>query len=93
MELVDPSIVASCNASQVLRCIHIGLLCVQRSPDDRPSMPSVIVMLDSDVELPQPKTPAFFIERELLDKDSLTSATVSESHCSNEMSITVVSGR
>ncbi|XP_057247783.1 G-type lectin S-receptor-like serine/threonine-protein kinase At4g27290 isoform X2 [Beta vulgaris subsp. vulgaris] len=77
----------------VLRCIHIGLLCVQRSPDDRPSMPSVIVMLDNDVELPQPKTPAFFIERELLDKDSLTSATVSESHCSNEMSITVVSGR
>ncbi|XP_021735345.1 G-type lectin S-receptor-like serine/threonine-protein kinase At4g27290 isoform X2 [Chenopodium quinoa] len=92
-ELVDTSIGGSCNTSEVLRSIHISLLCVQQSPDDRPSMPSVIVMLDSDVALPQPKKPGFFIGREFLDKEYLSSATISGSHCSNEMSITAVSGR
>ncbi|CAN1239380.1 G-type lectin S-receptor-like serine/threonine-protein kinase At4g27290, partial [Linum grandiflorum] len=54
----EPSII-----TEVVRCIHVGLLCVQQKPDDRPSMSSVVVMLSSDILLPQPKQPGFFTER------------------------------
>nr|CAD1823452.1 unnamed protein product [Ananas comosus var. bracteatus] len=49
-------------SQDVLRCIHIGLLCVQEDPSDRPSMASVVLMLSShSVTLPAPSTPAFVI--------------------------------
>lgn len=51
--------------SQALRCIHIGLLCVQSDPDDRPHISSVIFMLTRDnMELQPPAEPAFFFGRE-----------------------------
>ncbi|KAG8080250.1 hypothetical protein GUJ93_ZPchr0007g3768 [Zizania palustris] len=51
--------------SQALRCIHIGLLCVQSDPDDRPDIPSVIFMLTRDnMELQSPTQPAFFFDRD-----------------------------
>ncbi|KAK2630975.1 hypothetical protein EUGRSUZ_L03619 [Eucalyptus grandis] len=34
LELTDPSIKESCDAVQVVKCIHIGLLCVQEDPID-----------------------------------------------------------
>ena len=34
LELIDASMGGTCNRSEVLRSIHVGLLCVQRSPDD-----------------------------------------------------------
>lgn len=49
---------------EVERCIQISLLCVQRSPKDRPTMSSVISMLENeDVAIPEPKKPGFFIEQ------------------------------
>ena len=30
------------------RCVQIGLLCVQQSPDDRPAMSAVVAMLNSN---------------------------------------------
>ncbi|KAK9212453.1 hypothetical protein WN943_001835 [Citrus x changshan-huyou] len=56
-QLIDPCIQGSFNLAEVIRCIHIGLLCVQQHPKDRPSMPSVILMLGSETVLPQPKQP------------------------------------
>ncbi|OAY79938.1 Cysteine-rich receptor-like protein kinase 25 [Ananas comosus] len=51
-----------CRSQDVLRCIHIGLLCVQEDPSDRPSMGSIVLMLSShSVTLPAPSTPAFVI--------------------------------
>ncbi|PUZ65420.1 hypothetical protein GQ55_3G221500 [Panicum hallii var. hallii] len=32
---------------EVLRCVHVGLLCVQEDPQFRPSMASVVIMLNS----------------------------------------------
>ena len=52
----------SCNDFEVLRSIHIGLLCVQHHAKDRPTMSSVISMFDQDGKLPRPKQPAFFAE-------------------------------
>ncbi|KAF5798947.1 putative protein kinase RLK-Pelle-DLSV family [Helianthus annuus] len=52
----------SCVESEVLRSIHIGLLCVQHHTNDRPTMLSVALMFDQDGALPPPKQPAFFAE-------------------------------
>ncbi|KAG0518621.1 hypothetical protein BDA96_09G191700 [Sorghum bicolor] len=47
---------------EMLRCIHIGLLCVQEDPHLRPSMASVVVMLNSrSITLPAPAAPAFVV--------------------------------
>ncbi|XP_058188703.1 receptor-like serine/threonine-protein kinase SD1-7 [Rhododendron vialii] len=63
-ELIDPVMEGSFPMSKVLRCIQIGLLCVQKCPEDRPTMSSVVLMLVSDiVDLPRPKQPGFYIER------------------------------
>ncbi|XP_057986392.1 cysteine-rich receptor-like protein kinase 15 isoform X2 [Hevea brasiliensis] len=62
LELMDQSLTRSSVAAEVLKCIHIGLLCVQDDPAERPTMSSVVVMLASDtLTLPQPKQPAFSI--------------------------------
>ncbi|KAK3188285.1 hypothetical protein Dsin_027846 [Dipteronia sinensis] len=60
-ELVDPAVVQSCDRIELMRCIHIGLLCVQKNPADRPTMSSIVIMLTSDdMNLPQPNIPAFY---------------------------------
>ncbi|URE28723.1 receptor-like protein kinase [Musa troglodytarum] len=69
MQVVDQSVVDRCQPQEVLRCMHIGLLCVQEDPAQRPSMASITLMLNSySVGLPTPSAPAF-----------VTSITVSES--------------
>ncbi|XP_022875805.1 receptor-like serine/threonine-protein kinase SD1-8 [Olea europaea var. sylvestris] len=58
--------------SEVLRCIQVGLLCVQKLPQDRPTMASVVVMLSNEsVTLPQPKEPGLFVERSCDETDTL----------------------
>uniref|UniRef100_F6H2B1 Uncharacterized protein n=1 Tax=Vitis vinifera TaxID=29760 RepID=F6H2B1_VITVI len=42
---------------------------------DRPSMSSVILMLDSEGVLPQPREPGFFSERHVLEANSNPKAT------------------
>ncbi|XAR73356.1 Non-specific serine/threonine protein kinase [Bertholletia excelsa] len=67
LELIDPSLEQSNVATEALKCIHIGLLCVQEDPADRPTMSFVVVMLASDhVTLPQPKKPTFLVGRLVL---------------------------
>ncbi|XP_077217956.1 cysteine-rich receptor-like protein kinase 10 [Tasmannia lanceolata] len=64
-ELIDASLIDTCTVSEALRCIHIGLLCAQEDPAERPTIPSVILMLGSEsLGLPQPKQPAFCVGRE-----------------------------
>ncbi|KAK3037407.1 hypothetical protein RJ639_030169 [Escallonia herrerae] len=46
----------------IIRCIHIGLLCVQENVASRPTMASVVLMLNSfSITLPMPSEPAFFV--------------------------------
>ena len=89
MELIAAPIGNTCNASEVLRSIHIGLLCVQRSPEDRPSMSTVVLMLG--VESPLPKQPGFFKERDLVEAN--TSSSNHKSCSYDEFTITVMEGR
>ena len=63
LELMNAKIGNFNARNEVIRCIHIGLLCVQEDPEDRPSMASVVLMLSSySVTLPLPQQPAFFIQ-------------------------------
>ena len=57
---MDTAVEDTFHPYEVLRSIHVGLLCVQHCADDRPSMSSVVLMLSSDAALPQPKEPGFF---------------------------------
>ncbi|CAA7060798.1 unnamed protein product [Microthlaspi erraticum] len=52
------------DVSEVMKCVHIGLLCVQESASDRPDMSSVVFMLGHNaIDLPSPKHPAFTVGR------------------------------
>ncbi|XP_042383203.1 G-type lectin S-receptor-like serine/threonine-protein kinase RKS1 isoform X1 [Zingiber officinale] len=60
LQVVDQDLVEQCQAQQILRCIHIGLLCVQDDPIQRPTMANVVLMLNNHfVGLPTPLAPAF----------------------------------
>ncbi|KAH9803079.1 G-type lectin S-receptor-like serine/threonine-protein kinase [Citrus sinensis] len=90
-EMIDPCYQESCNLTEVIRCIHISLLCVQQHPDDRPCMPSVILMLGSEIVLPQPKQPGFLADRKSIGPDSLLS--IPESSSSNSITISELEAR
>uniref|UniRef100_J3MLQ9 Uncharacterized protein n=1 Tax=Oryza brachyantha TaxID=4533 RepID=J3MLQ9_ORYBR len=62
IKLIDPSLGSHYPADKVLKCIHIGLLCVQPKPADRPLMSAVNVMLSSAVRLPSLSRPAFWFQ-------------------------------
>ncbi|KAJ0081484.1 hypothetical protein Patl1_11028 [Pistacia atlantica] len=50
------------STSEIMRSIHIGLLCVQKNKADRPTMISVVLMLtSSSVSLSVPSKPAFYL--------------------------------
>ncbi|XP_074576544.1 G-type lectin S-receptor-like serine/threonine-protein kinase At4g27290 isoform X3 [Curcuma longa] len=60
LQVIDQDLVEQCQTQQILRCIHIGLLCVQEDPIQRPTMANVVLMLNSHfVDLPTPSAPAF----------------------------------
>ncbi|KAI4314544.1 hypothetical protein L6164_027441 [Bauhinia variegata] len=59
-ELMDPTLRDSCNTKQLVRYIHVGLLCVEDSPADRPTISEVITMITNErTLLPMLKKPAF----------------------------------
>ena len=64
MELLFTCLEDSHSRSQILRCLQVALLCVQKLPEDRPIMSIELSMLtNEEAILPQPKQPSFFIER------------------------------
>ncbi|KAK3431877.1 hypothetical protein EUGRSUZ_E02985 [Eucalyptus grandis] len=63
LKVLDPAIVDSNSRDQVLRCLHICLLCIQKDPAIRPTMATVVLMLSSNsITLPSPRHPAFFVQ-------------------------------
>ncbi|KAH7837961.1 hypothetical protein Vadar_020179 [Vaccinium darrowii] len=60
LDLMDPTLEGSHSRTEVTRCIHIALLCVQDDPDARPSMATVVLMLNSySTTLSLPQQPGF----------------------------------
>lgn len=83
-KLIDSTLRAG-SRNEMLRCIHVGLLCVQENALDRPSMASVVIMLSSySVTLPVPQKPAFFAHSTVLPG---TTSTWTESDQSRSASV------
>ncbi|CAI9760050.1 unnamed protein product [Fraxinus pennsylvanica] len=62
LELMDPTLQESHVLDEVIRCIQIGLLCVEEDVNKRPKMASILLMLKSYSDnLPIPQRPAYFI--------------------------------
>ncbi|CAN1319153.1 G-type lectin S-receptor-like serine/threonine-protein kinase B120 [Linum perenne] len=60
LELVDSSIRQSCKDEELVRCIHLGMICVQDNPTLRPTMAAVMLILESESpSLPMPRQPTF----------------------------------
>ncbi|THG23990.1 cysteine-rich receptor-like protein kinase 10 [Camellia sinensis] len=98
LDLMDSTLEGSYSRSELIRCIHIGLLCVQEDPKSRPSVATVILMLNRySITLSDPQQPAFFAHSKpestpkSLDLDQ--SANKSISWSVNEMSITELDPR
>lgn len=69
--ILDPRININADSTFMKRVIHIGLLCVQGHPKERPTMEEVVGMLigTSSIDLPIPKQPVcctgtFYIHEE-----------------------------
>ncbi|CAA7409044.1 unnamed protein product [Spirodela intermedia] len=90
LELLDPMVTTSCPGTELLRCIQIGLLCVQERPSDRPTMNAVVTMLSGEsFPLPEPKRPGFL----LLQCPAQSSFSTNEPFTFNEITMTVIDGR
>ncbi|KAI8552694.1 hypothetical protein RHMOL_Rhmol06G0286600 [Rhododendron molle] len=93
IELIDRTSKESCCPSEVLRSIHVGLLCVQQHPEDRPSMSSVVLMLGREGSLPRPKQPGFFTKRNLFEADTSSCKNAPSSTSTIDLTITVLESR
>jgi hypothetical protein len=64
LDLMDQTIHETLNAAKFMKCVNVGLLCIQEDPNDRPTMSNVVTMLDSETgTVPTPKQPAFVLKR------------------------------
>ncbi|CAH1429190.1 unnamed protein product [Lactuca virosa] len=87
LELIDPLIRGTCSNAdqQAVKCINVGLLCIQEIMSDRPTMSEVVVMLiNENATVPSPKKPAFTLHR---------SAHASSRFSNNEVTVTNVGPR
>lgn len=91
LELLDPQLEGSYSQSEVIRCIHIGLLCVQDDPNDRPTMAKVVSFLNNpSVDLPLLTEESIFMNKKLEDSmvgNGLDSVSDSNYESSNGMSV------
>ncbi|TYJ12964.1 hypothetical protein E1A91_A10G018200v1 [Gossypium mustelinum] len=94
-ELLNPVLRDNYSRNEVIRCTQLGLLCVQEDPADRPTMATIVLLLNSySVTLPVPKQPAFVLQSRTdgrmpdkgLESDQSTSRSMPWSI--NEVSIT-----
>uniref|UniRef100_A0A0A9DM30 Receptor-like serine/threonine-protein kinase n=1 Tax=Arundo donax TaxID=35708 RepID=A0A0A9DM30_ARUDO len=92
-ELADERMNGSFDPDEVLKCVRVGLLCVQENPDERPLMSQVLLMLATTdaASLPTPKQPGFAVRRVLMETDT----TSSKLDCSvfDSATITMLEGR
>ncbi|XP_026432737.1 cysteine-rich receptor-like protein kinase 10 [Papaver somniferum] len=61
VETLDPTLKGTSYRSEAMKCIHVALLCVQENAADRPTMPTVVQMLNNSlISHVSPSPPAFF---------------------------------
>ncbi|KAK7401327.1 hypothetical protein VNO78_12718 [Psophocarpus tetragonolobus] len=93
LELIDDILDDSPTiSSKIVRCIHVGLLCVQQNPEDRPNMLSVVLMLNGGKLVLKPNQPGFYTGK--ANTTEFGSASKQDEGCSvNEISISLIQAR
>ncbi|KAK6932450.1 S-locus glycoprotein domain [Dillenia turbinata] len=92
LEVIDCSLEEPGFSYEALRCIQVGLLCVQESAENRPAMSEVILMLGNNTSLPSPKKPAFVLRRSFSNLDKMMNR-LGEQCSGGEVSITIIEAR
>lgn len=89
LAFADESIASLNFKVDIVRCIHIALLCVQEFPKDRPTIQTVLSMLSREiVELPHPEQPVFAEKW-----NGSTTLAGQFGYSINELTITAIDGR
>ncbi|KAM1766242.1 hypothetical protein ACFX11_005275 [Malus domestica] len=89
LEFIEPLLMETCPTAEGLKCMHIGLLCVQEDPAERPTMSTVVVLLGSEsIDLPEPKQPAIFAVRRVAPINESTTDPAS-----NGLTLSIISPR
>lgn len=89
-ELIDPSLGNSYSMREVLRCIHVGLLCVQDHAADRPNMSSVVLLLEGETRNHQnPKPPTYSVGH----SNEIEPFQTSGRYSTNDATMSIVAGR
>ncbi|KAF2303632.1 hypothetical protein GH714_020388 [Hevea brasiliensis] len=82
--IIDPILIGAASTHDIVRCIQIGLLCLQDDAAKRPTMASVVLMLDScTVAVPALSKPAY---RTYGHHTTIMSGTQSKS-CTSQLSV------
>ncbi|XP_058747477.1 G-type lectin S-receptor-like serine/threonine-protein kinase At4g27290 isoform X2 [Vicia villosa] len=89
--LIDDNLKDTCILYEALRCIQIGLLCLQHHPDNRPSMTSVVVMLNGNNILPLPHEPSYLLKT--ITSEGETSSERQRSSSINNVTISQLNAR
>ncbi|CAI9756532.1 unnamed protein product [Fraxinus pennsylvanica] len=86
---IDQTIYKAEFQGEMVRCIHIALLCVQEFPNNRPTISTVLAMLSREiVDLPVPEQPVF---AEKWNRSHITSSQMGVSI--NDVTFSVLDGR
>ncbi|XP_073312490.1 G-type lectin S-receptor-like serine/threonine-protein kinase At1g11300 [Primulina huaijiensis] len=93
LAFAEQTIVSSNFQGDIVRSVHIALLCVQEFPTDRPTIQTVLAMLSREiVDLPAPEQPVF-AEKWNRFHVGTTQATIQTGYSGNEVTLTVLDGR
>ncbi|XP_029125583.1 G-type lectin S-receptor-like serine/threonine-protein kinase At1g11300 [Cajanus cajan] len=91
MSIIDPEIQDPMFENSMLRCIHIGLLCVQELTKERPTISTVVLMLISEItHLPPPKQVAFVQKQNCQSSESSQKSHFSSN---NNVTLSEIQGR
>ncbi|KAI7735543.1 hypothetical protein M8C21_032054 [Ambrosia artemisiifolia] len=95
-EIVDPNLMMHIHPNtdfqkDVIKVVHVGLLCTQEAPSLRPSMSAALKMLaKTDESLPTPSNPPF-IDENTMELSNITQKLLSYSDSDDCSSVTIVS--
>ncbi|KAL2495134.1 protein serine/threonine kinase [Forsythia ovata] len=91
LDMIDQRISSPSSEAEIMRCIHIGLLCVQEFPVNRPSISTVLSMLSSEIfDLPVPEHPGF---TDRWNRSYVGSSSSKTSESANQVTVTALEGR
>ncbi|XP_009788892.1 G-type lectin S-receptor-like serine/threonine-protein kinase At4g03230 isoform X1 [Nicotiana sylvestris] len=86
LDMMDQTIVETCDDKEVIKCVNVALLCVQEDPGDRPTMSNVVLMLGGEsMTLPRPNQPAFITRRNA----ATTSSSSSKMYATSNKELTI----